>query len=65
MGEYITLKCDQCGEMFEKKKTRVLETSDIVFCRKSCYCEYMDEWGDRCNNELLQSLPGPFPEDWS
>ena len=62
MSEYVTLKCDQCGEQFEIKNSRVIENSDIVFCRKSCYVEYMIEWGDEANAELLEALPGKYPD---
>ena len=62
MSEYLILKCDQCGEEFEIIRSRVIENSDIVFCRKRCYIEYLLEWGDEANSELLQALPGDYPD---
>lgn len=56
--EYKAYICDQCGAEFEAPKIRVYEDSDIVFCRKKCYVQYMDEWGDACNSELMDALPG-------
>lgn len=62
MNEYLILICDQCGKEFEIRKSRVIVDTDIVFCRKSCYCEYMHEWGDPCNGELMEELPGDYPD---
>jgi hypothetical protein len=62
-AEYKSYICDQCGDSFEAPATRVYESSDIVFCRKKCYIQYLDEWGDEASAELMDALPGGWDNE--
>ena len=58
----ISLVCDNCGSQFEIENSRVIQNSQVYFCRKRCYIQYCDEWNDVIDPELLDQLPGDYPD---